>query len=119
MPATQPRGSGQPEIWIADHDPGWPLRFAELGGRLRHALGPVAIRIDHVGSTSVPGLAAKPVIDIQISVARLGSARGPGGPVAIATGPPGLGPSPPGPLPVLAGRGRPPIALTLSRRELR
>jgi len=51
--------------------PDWPLRFAELGSRLRHALGAVALRIDHIGSTSVPGLAAKPVIDIQVSVERL------------------------------------------------
>jgi GrpB-like predicted nucleotidyltransferase (UPF0157 family) len=39
---------------------------------LRHALGPVALRIDHVGSTAVPGLDAKPVIDIQVSVTHLG-----------------------------------------------
>jgi len=43
----------------------------ELGSRLRHALGAVALRIDHIGSTSVAGLAAKPVIDIQVSVERL------------------------------------------------
>ena len=71
----EPRAPGQPEIWIADYDPGWPLRFAELGGRLRQGLGPAAMRIDHIGSTSVPGLAAKPVIDIQISVARLEPVR--------------------------------------------
>lgn len=58
-------------IRIVDYDPGWPGRFAELGGRLRSALGGVALRIDHIGSTSVPGLAAKPVIDIQVSVAQL------------------------------------------------
>jgi GrpB-like predicted nucleotidyltransferase (UPF0157 family) len=39
--------------------------------RLRSALGDVALRIDHIGSTSIPGLDAKPIIDIQISVAAL------------------------------------------------
>jgi GrpB-like predicted nucleotidyltransferase (UPF0157 family) len=58
-------------ISIADYDPGWPGRFAELGGRLRAALDGVALRIDHIGSTSVPGLAAEPVIDIQVSVTHL------------------------------------------------
>src|SRR5262245_18675518 len=58
-------------IRIVDYDPDWRRRFAELGVRLRSALGGVALRIDHIGSTSVPGLAAKPVIDIQVSVARL------------------------------------------------
>jgi GrpB-like predicted nucleotidyltransferase (UPF0157 family) len=51
------------------YDPTWPRLFAELGRELRDALGAVALRIDHIGSTSVPGLAAKPVIDIQVSVA--------------------------------------------------
>ena len=67
-------------IRIVDYDPGWPGRFAELAGRLRSALGGAALRIDHIGSTSVPGLAAKPVIDIQVSVAQLepvGPFRGP------------------------------------------
>lgn len=64
-------GPGRPVVFVAGYDPGWPLRFAELGGRLRQALGPVALRIDHIGSTSVPGLAAKPVIDIQVSVGGL------------------------------------------------
>ncbi|MEU1751294.1 GrpB family protein [Micromonospora matsumotoense] len=58
-------------IRIVDHDPAWPQRFREVAGPLRAALGDVALRIDHIGSTSVPGLAAKPVIDLQISVARL------------------------------------------------
>lgn len=58
-------------IRIVDFDPAWHVRFAELGVQLRAGLGDVALRIDHIGSTSVPGLAAKPVIDIQISVAGL------------------------------------------------
>lgn len=56
-------------ILVVPYDPVWPTLFRTLGERLRQALGDVAVRIDHVGSTSVPGLAAKPVIDVQISVA--------------------------------------------------
>jgi GrpB-like predicted nucleotidyltransferase (UPF0157 family) len=59
---------GEP-IVIAPYDPAWPGLFAELGHRLRGALGDVALRIDHIGSTSVPGLAAKPIIDVQVSAA--------------------------------------------------
>ncbi|WP_405060838.1 GrpB family protein [Kribbella sp. NBC_01505] len=58
-------------IHITPYDDVWPGEFAELGARLRAALGDVALRIDHIGSTAVPGLAAKPVIDVQISVAAL------------------------------------------------
>ncbi|WP_202875853.1 GrpB family protein [Kribbella speibonae] len=58
-------------IRIEAYDAAWSDHFAELGGRLREALGSVALRIDHIGSTAVPGLAAKPVIDIQISVTAL------------------------------------------------
>ena len=56
-------------IEIAAYDPAWPGRFAELGREFRAGLGGVALRIDHIGSTSVPGLAAKPIIDLQVSVA--------------------------------------------------
>ena len=56
---------------IVRYDPEWPLIFAALAARLRHALGEVAPRIDHIGSTSVIGLDAKPVIDVQVSVAEL------------------------------------------------
>jgi GrpB-like predicted nucleotidyltransferase (UPF0157 family) len=58
-------------IRIAEPDPAWPARFGVLGTRLRAALGDVALRIDHIGSTAVPGLAAKPVLDLQVSVAAL------------------------------------------------
>ena len=58
-------------ILIVPYDPGWPELFAQLGAALRAALGATALRIDHVGSTAVPGLDAKPVIDIQVSVPSL------------------------------------------------
>jgi GrpB-like predicted nucleotidyltransferase (UPF0157 family) len=58
-------------IVIVEYDATWPTLFAEQAASIRQALGPVALRIDHIGSTSVPGLAAKPIIDVQISVARL------------------------------------------------
>jgi GrpB-like predicted nucleotidyltransferase (UPF0157 family) len=56
---------------VVPYDPAWPLEFEHERERLRAALGSLALRIDHHGSTAVPGLAAKPVIDVQISVARL------------------------------------------------
>jgi GrpB-like predicted nucleotidyltransferase (UPF0157 family) len=53
---------------LAEPDPAWPARFEVEAARIRAALGDVAVRVDHVGSTAVPGLAAKPIIDIQVSV---------------------------------------------------
>lgn len=58
---------GEP-VEIAGYDAAWPKRFDEMRRQLAAVLGDLAIRIDHVGSTAVPGLAAKPVIDIQVSV---------------------------------------------------
>ena len=49
----------------------WPAEFQAIAADLRRALGELALRIDHIGSTSVPGLPAKDVIDIQITVAAL------------------------------------------------
>jgi GrpB-like predicted nucleotidyltransferase (UPF0157 family) len=49
----------------------WAREFQALGRDLRDCLGDLALRIDHIGSTSVPGLAAKDVIDIQVTVAEL------------------------------------------------
>ncbi|MGH8974150.1 MAG: GrpB family protein [Acidimicrobiia bacterium] len=57
-----------------DYDPGWPARFRETGTALRNRLGERALRMDHIGSTAVPGLAAKDVIDVQITVASLDAA---------------------------------------------
>ena len=59
---------------IHDHDPAWPQRFRRFASSLRAAVGAEALRLDHIGSTSVPGLAAKDVIDIQITVEDLGVA---------------------------------------------
>jgi GrpB-like predicted nucleotidyltransferase (UPF0157 family) len=58
-------------IEIVPYDPAWPARFDAEAAQIRAALDTHVLRIDHVGSTSVPGLAAKPVIDIQVSVATL------------------------------------------------
>jgi GrpB-like predicted nucleotidyltransferase (UPF0157 family) len=58
-------------IDLVEYDPDWPLVFAAERDRIAARLGRLALRIEHHGSTSVPGLAAKPVIDIQVSVAQL------------------------------------------------
>ena len=58
-------------VEIHDYKPLWADEFQRIGSSLRHALGDTAHRIDHIGSTSVVGLAAKPVIDVQISVCSL------------------------------------------------
>jgi len=58
-------------VEIVDYDRGWVAAFVDQGATLRAALGDVAVRIDHIGSTAVPGLAAKPVVDIQVSVRSL------------------------------------------------
>ena len=53
---------------IQPYNASWPAEFARVEAALLGALGDIAHRIDHIGSTSVPGLAAKDVIDVQISV---------------------------------------------------
>jgi GrpB-like predicted nucleotidyltransferase (UPF0157 family) len=60
-------------IRIVDYDPAWPRRYERWHETLRSCLGATALRIEHVGSTSVPGLPAKPIVDIQVSVADLGA----------------------------------------------
>ena len=61
-----------PPIVIIHYQDRWHSEFREAARRLRQVLGDLAARIDHVGSTSVPGLAAKDIIDIQITVEDLG-----------------------------------------------
>src|SRR5258705_12320222 len=55
-------------VEVVDYDPRWPTRFETLRARIVAALGSLADSIEHVGSTSVPGLAAKPIIDIDVLV---------------------------------------------------
>lgn len=59
------------QIIVTPYDPEWVHEFNEIGSRIRQVLGDIAIRIDHIGSTAVTGLAAKPIIDVQISVRSL------------------------------------------------
>lgn len=58
-------------ITIVPYQPTWRNEFLSVGVKLRQTLGDLALRIDHIGSTSVPGLAAKDIIDIQITVQTL------------------------------------------------
>jgi GrpB-like predicted nucleotidyltransferase (UPF0157 family) len=58
-------------ITILPYQERWPQEFQQIAAPLRQGLGPLALRIDHIGSTAVPGLAAKDIIDIQITVAAL------------------------------------------------
>jgi GrpB-like predicted nucleotidyltransferase (UPF0157 family) len=60
-------GTGDP-VEVVDYDPIWPERFAQWRERLRATLGDAAWPIEHIGSTAVPGLPAKPVIDIEVAV---------------------------------------------------
>jgi GrpB-like predicted nucleotidyltransferase (UPF0157 family) len=67
-------GPPQPgPVTLVEWDPAWPERFEREATRIRAALGAVARRVEHIGSTSVPGLAAKPVVDILLSVADAGA----------------------------------------------
>jgi GrpB-like predicted nucleotidyltransferase (UPF0157 family) len=58
-------------IKLVPYDKAWPAMFEAEAGQIRRALHGLALRVEHVGSTAVPGLSAKPVIDIQVSVACL------------------------------------------------
>lgn len=55
-------------VRLDEYDPSWPGRFDTQQGVIRRALGPEVLRLEHIGSTSVPGLAAKPIIDILLHV---------------------------------------------------
>jgi GrpB-like predicted nucleotidyltransferase (UPF0157 family) len=75
--------SGGRTAWVAGHrpapgievvapDPGWAAAYDELAARILAALGERVLGLEHVGSTAVPGLAAKPVIDVDLIVADAG-----------------------------------------------
>jgi GrpB-like predicted nucleotidyltransferase (UPF0157 family) len=56
------------KVLVVEYDASWPLTFASLRSPIWQALRGIALSVDHVGSTSVPGLAAKPIIDIDATV---------------------------------------------------
>lgn len=63
-------GAGPSRVFeVVAPDPAWPDHYAELAARVRAALGTRVLALDHIGSTSVPGLAAKPVVDLDLVVA--------------------------------------------------
>jgi GrpB-like predicted nucleotidyltransferase (UPF0157 family) len=61
-------GLTRDQVEVADSDPRWQLVFNRLAAELRSALADLDVTVEHVGSTSVPGLAAKPIIDIGVGV---------------------------------------------------
>jgi GrpB-like predicted nucleotidyltransferase (UPF0157 family) len=69
LDAWVPGAAPTTDIEVTDADPSWPLHYEDLADRVRNALSWRALQLEHVGSTSVPGLAAKPVIDIDLTVA--------------------------------------------------
>jgi GrpB-like predicted nucleotidyltransferase (UPF0157 family) len=62
-------------IAVSDYDPVWPEMFEQERANLQSVLGPLILAIEHVGSTAVPGLAAKPIIDLLVGVRNLTDAR--------------------------------------------
>jgi GrpB-like predicted nucleotidyltransferase (UPF0157 family) len=69
------RGVEPGQIAVADYDPEWPRRFEGERAAIERVLGDAVLDIQHIGSTAVPGLAAKPVVDMLIGVADLDEAR--------------------------------------------
>src|SRR4051794_20270871 len=55
-------------VTLSDYDAQWPELFEREAARIRNVLGDAVIRLEHTGSTSVPGLAAKPVIDMTLAI---------------------------------------------------
>jgi GrpB-like predicted nucleotidyltransferase (UPF0157 family) len=62
-------GRERRRIEIVDYDPAWPAVYEDHRARVARALGDAARRIEHIGSTAVPGLAAKPIVDVLVTVA--------------------------------------------------
>src|ERR1700675_2222514 len=66
---------GVGSIVVSDYDPSWPTLFKQERTRIENALGSFALAIEHVGSTAVPGLPSKPIIDLLIGVPGLEEAK--------------------------------------------
>jgi GrpB-like predicted nucleotidyltransferase (UPF0157 family) len=68
MTAAEPLGLARGTVSVVPYDPRWPALFAVAAREIRDTLGPAALSVDHVGSTAVPGLCAKPVLDILVTI---------------------------------------------------
>jgi GrpB-like predicted nucleotidyltransferase (UPF0157 family) len=66
---------GAGSIVVSDYDPNWPILFEQESTRIRKALGSFALAIEHMGSTAVPGLPSKPIIDLLVGVPSLEEAK--------------------------------------------
>jgi GrpB-like predicted nucleotidyltransferase (UPF0157 family) len=62
---------GAGSIVVSDYDPNWPILFEQESMRIKKALGSFALAIEHMGSTAVPGLPSKPIIDLLVGVPSL------------------------------------------------
>jgi GrpB-like predicted nucleotidyltransferase (UPF0157 family) len=72
MAATHVSGAATPHndtVYLAPYDPAWPAQYEAEAAKIRAALADRALMLEHVGSTSIPGMAAKPIIDIVLGVA--------------------------------------------------
>jgi GrpB-like predicted nucleotidyltransferase (UPF0157 family) len=66
---------GAGSIVVRDYDPGWPVLFEQEGARISNALGALVLAIEHMGSTAVPGLPSKPIIDLLVGARSLDEAK--------------------------------------------
>jgi GrpB-like predicted nucleotidyltransferase (UPF0157 family) len=71
MAMHHPIGLARGEVSLASYDPRWPLLFEQEASLIRATLGTEAAHVEHIGSTAVPGLVAKPVIDIMLAIPHL------------------------------------------------
>ena len=75
MVVPQALGLKRTEVVVVPYDPRWPLLFEEASAQLSAALGPSIMAVHHVGSTAVPGLCAKPILDVLVSVPHFDHAK--------------------------------------------
>ena len=74
-PSDPQPSSSVDRVELVAYDSSWPTRYAEIAEGLRERLGGDALRVEHVGSTAIPGLSAKPIIDVLVEVADHDTAR--------------------------------------------
>lgn len=65
---TAPGGNLDDDVHLVDYDPSWPRQFEEMARWIREELGDAALRVEHYGSTAIPGMPAKPIIDILVEI---------------------------------------------------